>query len=201
MGTVTRSRTGQELRASRRRRMADDIELVALRLFADHGVDEVTVDDIADAADISRRTFFRYFSSKDDVLYGNPERQLKIVHTALDSAPATASPRARVRAMLLALAIDFEDRREVLLLRKRIAAKTPDAFAHGRGSYNTLQDAVIDALAAHMNVDADIDPRPRVYVLAGFGALQAAARMRLTTGSERSLEAATAEALDLIHLA
>lgn len=180
--------------------MADDIELTALRLFAKHGVDAVTVDDIADAADISRRTFFRYFSSKDDVLNGNPERQLEIARSALDSAPATATPRALARRMLLALTTDIDERREALLLRKRIAAKSPEAGAHGHGQHKALLDSIVDALATSMNVDPNADLQPRVYVHAGFGALQAAARTWLATGRPESLEAATAEALDLIEL-
>lgn len=181
--------------------MADDIELVALRLFAEHGVDAVTVDDIADAADISRRTFFRYFSSKDDILHGNPERQLEIVRTALDSTPADATPRALVRAVLLALTSDVDFHREALVLRKRIATKSPDAVAHGGGRHNALLDAVVDAVAKRMNVDPDTDLRPRVYVQAGLGALQAAVRIWFATGTTGSLQALTGEALDLIELA
>lgn len=200
MGTVTEPRTGDQLRASRRQRMADEIELAALQLFAQHGVEAVTVDDIADSADISRRTFFRYFSSKDDALHGHPERQLDVVNTAVGAAPATATAQALVRGILLALAAEFERRRDAVLLRKRIAARAPDAFARDRGRHAELVEAAVKAVAAHLGVDPDTDLQCRVYVQAGFGALQAAARVWLTSAANGSLEALTAEALDLIQL-
>lgn len=199
MGTVTEPRTGDQLRARRRQRMADEIELAALQLFAQRGVEAVTVDDIADSADISRRTFFRYFSSKDDALHGHPERQLDVV-TAVGAAPAMATVQALVRGILLALATEFERRRDAVLLRKRIAAKEPDAFARDRGRHAELVEAAVKAVAAHLGVDPDSDLQCRVYVQAGFGALQAAARVWLTSAANGSLEALTAEALDLIQV-
>ena len=58
----------------RRSKLAAEIERVALLLFLEHGFSAVTVDQIADAADIANRTFFRYFASKEDLLLGDGPR-------------------------------------------------------------------------------------------------------------------------------
>jgi len=63
------------------------IEKVALELFRERGFEETPVEDIAAAAGISRRTFFRYFGSKNDILFGNFDLLLGDLEEWLASAP------------------------------------------------------------------------------------------------------------------
>ncbi|MFC3850027.1 TetR family transcriptional regulator [Corynebacterium hansenii] len=58
------------LRELKRRRTRRGIEDAAITLIADRGFDDVTIEDICAAAEISRRTFFNYFSTKDDAIFG-----------------------------------------------------------------------------------------------------------------------------------
>src|SRR4051794_15686579 len=64
-----------------------EIERVALALFADRGFDATTVEDIAAAAGISRRTFFRYFASKNDVVWGRFDAELERFRATLAATP------------------------------------------------------------------------------------------------------------------
>src|SRR5205085_1024240 len=73
------------LRERHRKRTAADLESAALDLFCERGFDAVTIDDIASAADVSRRTFFRYFASKEDVILSDHPRRL-------DELQATSPP-------------------------------------------------------------------------------------------------------------
>src|SRR4051812_3858642 len=66
----------------------EELELIALQLFADRGFDSTTVDDVADAAGIGRRTFFRYFASKNDVVWGDFEAALTLFRNRLAQIPA-----------------------------------------------------------------------------------------------------------------
>jgi AcrR family transcriptional regulator len=72
-----------------RRREAETLRIVAaaLALFLDRSPDEVTADEIAEAASISRRTFFRYFPSKDDVLVMVHARSMRRVARAIRDRP------------------------------------------------------------------------------------------------------------------
>src|ERR1700688_1374812 len=67
----------------------------AHRLFAEKGSSQTTIDDIAAAADVSRRTFFRYYDSKDDLLRSDVSDLLPVMLAALRARPAGG--RASVR--------------------------------------------------------------------------------------------------------
>ena len=88
----------------RRRQVEEQIEDTALRLFADRGYDTVTVAEIADAAGISQRTFFRYFRAKQDVLWARAARAIDVLPGHLldrpDDEPLLIALRAASDAMM-----------------------------------------------------------------------------------------------------
>ncbi|MDA3643076.1 TetR family transcriptional regulator [Saccharopolyspora indica] len=72
-----------------RRRVRSALALAALELFAEQGFEATTVDQIADAAGVGRRTFFRYFRSKEDVVFpGHDERLAEVVERLAGADPA-----------------------------------------------------------------------------------------------------------------
>jgi len=72
--------------------MVDTVEDVALRLFEESGFDAVTVDDIAVEAQISSRTFYRYFAAKEDVLQVTIERRSEALRAMLATRPQDEPP-------------------------------------------------------------------------------------------------------------
>jgi len=73
------------------------LERLGFELFASRGFDETTVDDIAAAAGIGRRTFFRYFASKNDLVWGDFEEQLLRLRALLDESDPGAPMMEVVR--------------------------------------------------------------------------------------------------------
>lgn len=85
MSSTTSS--GPSLREISRDAVRTRITEIALGLFAEHGFDQVTVDQIAAAAGISGRTFHRYFPAKEDVVIGEPGHGGELVRAALADRP------------------------------------------------------------------------------------------------------------------
>jgi mycofactocin system transcriptional regulator len=95
-----------------------ELEHVAFDLFDSHGFEQATVDDIAAAAGIGRRTFFRYFASKNDVVWGEFDAALDEMRQRLRACPNELPLMAAIRASLL----DFNrvDEAEEPWLRRRM---------------------------------------------------------------------------------
>lgn len=101
LGSATMSRAAADkARAGRtpqgRRRVRAALALAALDLFAEQGFEATTVDQISETAGVGRRTFFRYFRSKEDVVFPDHDERLAQVVEQLESAPAEEPPLAAV---------------------------------------------------------------------------------------------------------
>src|SRR5688500_11186488 len=102
------------LQDRRRRYVAQEIAQVAMRLFGERGFDDVTVDEIAAAAGISSRTFFRYFATKDEVVLQYQRRIQERLVEALAGRPAGEGPVTALRqAYLHTSRVAPEDRERV----------------------------------------------------------------------------------------
>jgi AcrR family transcriptional regulator len=104
------------------------IQAEALRLFADKGYSETTVEEIADAAAISPRTFFRYFPSKEDVVIWDEYDPLvpDLVKARPDDEPPAETLRAVIREAVGGL---YRSDPERLLARVRLSASVPELGA------------------------------------------------------------------------
>ena len=148
----------------RRRLLRSDIGSIAIRLFAERGFDAVTINDIADAAGTSPRTFFRYFATKDEVVLDYERYLLDRLGAALDGARPTEGPVTALReAFKVTSHVEPDARARVLADRAILRAR---AFARGRAHDRITESTpLIAAIAARMGVDDD-DPRPRTTVAA-----------------------------------
>jgi len=147
----------------------------ALRLVAEHGLEHVTVESIADAADVSRRTFSNYFSSKEEALFhGDAERLRRMVELLRDrpadeepwSALGTAAERLVGETYVDAADASWRARRA--LLRDH-----PGLVAHQVAVYTALENELSSELASRL-AGADLELRSRVLAAGFLSALRVA---------------------------
>jgi AcrR family transcriptional regulator len=117
VSTGLRDRKKQQTRAA--------LTMAALRLVDERGLDGVTVEEISEAADVSPRTFFNYFATKDDALIGQPFAENDAMNAELLALPADV-PLLEAMLRVLAPAIEqIQAERDVWLLRMRVIKNNP----------------------------------------------------------------------------
>jgi AcrR family transcriptional regulator len=109
---------------------AHELAAVAQGLFLRQGFDETTIDAIAGAAGIGRRTFFRYFRTKADVLFVESAAELETLRRELSSAPANEEYRAVVTGAVVAALRVAPGDEEWALQRAQLILSVPALQAH-----------------------------------------------------------------------
>lgn len=102
------------------------LQEAALALYGERGYEQTTVAEIAERAGLTKRTFFRYFPDKREVLFWGSELLEQRMVAAIEAAPAPASALALIGAALDAAAIRFEEVREFAGPRSRIIASSKE---------------------------------------------------------------------------
>jgi AcrR family transcriptional regulator len=122
----------------------------ALRLVAERGLDQVTVEDISEAADVATRTFFNYFSSKEEALLGNLPEKVATVQRMVVDRPAGETPLEAVCQVLRAMTLRLAERREERLLRQQVIERHPGLLARQLGEYASFEQALAAAVAERL---------------------------------------------------
>jgi AcrR family transcriptional regulator len=186
------------LRERHRKRTAADLEEAALCLFSERGFDAVTIDDIATAADVSRRTFFRYFASKEDVILSDHPKRLDELQAALDRRPVDEPALTALRHAIMSLADTYEEEREHMVRRFSLMTTTPALEARSLCLQRNWETSVTEMLAARMGVDPARDLRPGVVAATTMAAMRVATANWLAGGGQGELPVIVAAALDLL---
>lgn len=117
------------LRGRTRRVVRAEIGGAAMRLFLERGFDDTTMEQIAREVGISRRSLFRYFGTKEDIVLGNLVEAGMVVRDALEARPAGEPPWEALRAALESLALDPEYSPERNLKMSKMLYGTPSLRA------------------------------------------------------------------------
>jgi mycofactocin system transcriptional regulator len=181
MGAVT---VATDLRAGTRSR----IERAALELFVREGFERVTIDQIADAAGIGRRTFFRYFATKADAVWGDFDGHVRRLGGLLAGAPPDRPVLAVIRSAYVA--VNDYSAAELPLLRERmrLILAEPALLAHSQLRYAAIDDVVARYVAARIGTGAE-ELLPRLVATAARAAATTAFEVWLAGRADSLAEA------------
>jgi AcrR family transcriptional regulator len=222
MTTVSTTAPAPEPRASLRERKKlatrRSLRRAALDLVAERGFSHVTVEDIAEAADVSARTFFNYFPSKEAALFGaDPEQIPALRERILTQAPGEPALEALRIIMVSDAQAAAEELSElggdpVEWLRRMKAARTdPHLRAAQAARMSMVERAITEGLAERLGTEPDTDPYPALLAATACGVFRASITYwagaggpmplgRLVDQGFRALAAGMPEHHDLRHV-
>src|SRR5690625_79224 len=156
------------LRERKKRATREALQLAALQLVAERGLDSVTIEDITSEVGVSPRTFFNYFPTREEALVGTDPDLLDRFLTALRERPAGEAPLASLRAVLLSDSARIEAARETWRLRTALTAQHPEIFHAAASASARIDSALAEVLAERSGTDLNASPLPRLVT--GIGA-------------------------------
>jgi mycofactocin system transcriptional regulator len=148
-----------------------EIEGVALGLFAEHGFEATTVDDVAAAVGVGRRTFFRYFESKNDIVWGDFGWVMERLRQALADRGAEPLMEA-LRHGVVESNTYPADQLPGLRIRMTLITRTPALQAHSALRYAEWRAVVAEWVAGRLDTVPD-DLVPQVIAGAALGTAMA----------------------------
>jgi AcrR family transcriptional regulator len=162
------------LRARKRRETLHRIAEQGLKLFLSHGYDATTLDAIAEAAGISRRTFFYYFKSKEEILLAWQDGGFnETLRAAVLGQSTNQSPLNAVKNALLELTVRFQaDYKQTKEIERLMFANESLRIRH-QAKYLEKEQAVFDALC-QMWPQPKRQPALRIVAMISVGALRLA---------------------------
>ena len=132
-----------------------EISRTALKLFLEHGFDETFIDDMAAAAGISRRPFFRYFPSKNDLPWGEFDELIAVMRRRLAAANPETSIEAALRQVIIEVNDYPENERVYHRHRMGLLLTVPSLAAHSTLRYAAWRQVVAEFVADRRSESAN----------------------------------------------
>jgi AcrR family transcriptional regulator len=191
------SRQLPDLRSLTRETVRAQIAETAWSVFAERGFDDVTVNQVAEATGISRASFFRYFSSKEEAVFVALEAMGAEIATALEERPPQEPTWEALRRAFDAATPNYASNPARSLARLNLTRETPSLRAHQLERQAQWRNLIGPALALRDGRDPD-DVRIEAVVGAALAALDAATERWALSGGQLDLTAVIDEAFAAI---
>lgn len=122
------------------------VGLTALRLFAQRGIDKVTMDEVAEAASISRSNLFRIFPSKAAVIWGGMHEFTMELEKRINENPETDVVKLLHASWVQAMA-PLDQRVETVRLRLKLIASSPEIYGWGQAQMDQTRQVIEKAVS------------------------------------------------------
>jgi AcrR family transcriptional regulator len=174
------------LRERKRQQTRERLTRAAMALFLERGFEATTLDDIAAAADISRRSFFHYFDSKEDVVFAWHEEITAALVAEIAARPASESMLAAAENAIAAMVRQIEPGEAIAMAR--LKRDNPALQARDQVKYEQLERALAEALARRAVHKAEkLDAR--LVAMIATGAMRIGGELWATEGAREKPEA------------
>jgi AcrR family transcriptional regulator len=185
------------LRERKKAATREALQAAALRLAVRDGLDALTVEAIAEAVDVSPRTFFNYFGTKEEALLPSDEARHVELQRAIASRRADEPPLEALHAVIRDLALRISERREETTLRMQLVRENPSLLPRHLANFATFERVLVEAIAARTGLDPDCDLYPSLAATAAVGALRSASQVWRNQG-DSGHEASLPDLIDLV---
>lgn len=146
----------------------------AVALAIEHGPEKVTVEAIADAAEVSRRTFSNYFASKEEALLHGDQLRMRLLVDAVRDRPPAEAPWAALTAAALDVQQRLGVRDQSWVNQVRLVRRHPSLAAQQVSTYASLEDELTAVVAARAPWSAACPVRARLMAAAFLVAMRVA---------------------------
>ncbi|WP_236794137.1 TetR family transcriptional regulator [Amycolatopsis sp. GM8] len=191
------------LRERKKHRTREALIDAAQSLFCANGFEATTVDQIAEAVDVSPRTFFRYFTSKEDVALALADEQITAMLEQFAAQPADVPVLTGMRQAAVELVQAYEaeassaDQTRHQLMQQLISTSSTLAAARIERGIARL-DEIARLVGARMGVDPATDPRPQLVASIVLCAVQTTITAWRATGRDAPDSELIGQAFDLL---
>jgi AcrR family transcriptional regulator len=186
------------LRDSKKLLVREQLASAAIKLFAARGFDAVTVDEIVGAVNVSRRSFFRYFPTKEAAFFARRADQTQRLEALLSAPLPGEGPFETVRRALLLLADEHVEQRTRILVEHKVVAKAPALLARDLELDRAASIAIASALARGSKAAATLH-RGKLAAAALIGVLRVVIEDWVATGAKSDLRKSGANALAMVQ--
>jgi AcrR family transcriptional regulator len=170
------------------------IHQAAFDLVSERGLSQVTIEAISERAGVAPRTFWAYFSSKEEAVVDRDPLRPTTLAAALLQRPAAEDPLTALRHVLEQDLSTRSPEAEVARRRFELIRSDPHLMAAVAAWFDEIERSLVDALAIRLGRDTEADLFPGVMVAAAFGAFRVAHRRWGDPADPRSIGELLAEA-------